>query len=54
MISLEKPKLYGGRVPCALYVEKKIFDMIEEKRGKESRSSFLNGIIENALKTEAC
>lgn len=50
---MKEPKLYAGRVPCALYVEQKIFNMIEEKRGKESRNSFLNGIIENAMKTEA-
>jgi hypothetical protein len=53
MKDTKEPKLYAGRIPCALYVEQKIFTMIEEKRGKESRNSFLNGIIENSLKAEA-
>jgi hypothetical protein len=50
---VEHPQLYGGKIPIAMYVEKDIFAKIEANRGKESRNSFLNGIIENALKTGA-
>lgn len=46
-------KLYGGRIPCALYLEPEVFDIIEERRGKKSRSSFLNGIIEKSIEEGA-
>lgn len=51
---MEHPQLYGGKIPIAMYVEKDIFTKIEAQRGKESRNSFLNGIIEKALKTGVC
>ncbi len=44
-------QLYGGRIPIVMYVESEIFAKVEAKRGKESRSSFLNGIIEKEFKT---
>lgn len=46
-------QLYGGKIPIVMYVESEIFDKIETKRGKESRSSFLNEIIEKEFKTGA-
>lgn len=46
--------LYGGKIPIVMYVESETFAKIEAKRGKESRSSFLNGIIEKEFKTGAC
>lgn len=48
---MKSPKLYGGRIPCALYLEPEIFDIIEEHRGKKSRNSFLIGIIEKSIKS---
>ncbi len=51
---MEQPQLYGGKIPIAMYVEQDIFTKIEVQRGKESRNSFLNKIIEKALKTGVC
>jgi hypothetical protein len=53
-IYMSRPLLYAGRVPCALYLELEIFDIIEAKRGKKSRNSYLNEIIEKALETGVC
>jgi hypothetical protein len=47
---METPKLFTGRVPIALYVDQSIFQIIETNRGKESRNSYLNGVLESALK----
>ena len=48
---MEYPQLYGGKVPVVMYVEKDVFAKIEAKRGKESRNSFLNRVLEKALQT---
>lgn len=51
---MEHPQLYGGKIPIAMYIEQDIFAKIEAKRGKESRNSYLNRLIENAIKTGVC
>ena len=49
---MDRPTLYGGKVPCALYLELEVFDIIEAKRGKKSRNSYLNELIENSVKKQ--
>lgn len=46
-VIMKYPKLYGGKIPCSLYLESEVFDRIEKERGKKSRNLYLNEIIKN-------
>jgi hypothetical protein len=44
------PYLYGGKAQSNIYMDQRLFEQIEERRGDKSRNKFMNELLEKGLK----